>query len=153
MLHNCIDTVDLLECNSSNTIVTQDIDLVKYYSRNFEYSVDNRKSIQTMPLITSSKGLKKSSKSLKTLKKIQEWGYGNLPVCMAKTQYSFSHDAGMLGAPSGFELPVREFRLNAGAGFVVAILGSIMTMPGLPKRPAANDMDMDEDGNLVGVFG
>ena len=83
----------------------------------------------------------------------QEWGYGNLPVCMAKTQYSFSHDAGMLGAPSGFELPVREFRLNAGAGFVVAILGSIMTMPGLPKRPAANDMDMDEDGNLVGVFG
>ena len=91
--------------------------------------------------------------ALRQLKKIQEWGYGTLPVCMAKTQYSFSHDAGMLGAPSGFELPVREFRLNAGAGFVVAILGSIMTMPGLPKRPAANDMDMDEDGNLVGVFG
>jgi len=91
--------------------------------------------------------------ALRQLKKIKEWGYGNLPVCMAKTQYSFSHDAGMLGAPSGFELPVREFRLNAGAGFVVAILGSIMTMPGLPKRPAANDMDMDEDGNLVGVFG
>ena len=91
--------------------------------------------------------------ALRQLKKIQEWGYGNLPVCMAKTQYSFSHDAGMLGAPSGFELPVREFRLNAGAGFVVAILGSMMTMPGLPKRPAANDMDMDEDGHLVGVFG
>ena len=91
--------------------------------------------------------------ALRQLKKIQEWGYGNLPVCMAKTQYSFSHDAGMLGAPTGFELPVREFRLNAGAGFVVAILGSMMTMPGLPKRPAANDMDMDEDGNLVGVFG
>ena len=91
--------------------------------------------------------------ALRQLKKIKEWGYGNLPVCMAKTQYSFSHDAGMLGAPSGFELPVREFRLNAGAGFVVAILGSIMTMPGLPKHPAANDMDMDEDGNLVGVFG
>jgi len=91
--------------------------------------------------------------ALRQLKKIQEWGYGTLPVCMAKTQYSFSHDAGMLGAPSGFELPVREFRLNAGAGFVVAILGSMMTMPGLPKRPAANDMDMDEDGHLVGVFG
>ena len=87
------------------------------------------------------------------LKKIQDWGYGNLPVCMAKTQYSFSHDAGLLGAPSGFDLPIREFRLNAGAGFVVAILGSMMTMPGLPKRPAANDMDMDEDGNLKGVFG
>ena len=91
--------------------------------------------------------------ALRQFKKIQEWCYGNLPVCMAKTQYSFSHDAGMLGAPSGFELPVREFRLNAVAGFVVAILGSMMTMPGLPKRPAANDMDMDEDGNLVGVFG
>ena len=87
------------------------------------------------------------------LKKIQDWGYGNLPVCMAKTQYSFSHDAGLLGAPSGFDLPIREFRLNSGAGFVVAILGSMMTMPGLPKRPAANDMDMDEDGNLKGVFG
>lgn len=87
------------------------------------------------------------------LKKIQDWGYGSLPVCMAKTQYSFSHDAGMLGAPNGFDLPVREFRLNAGAGFVVAILGSMMTMPGLPKRPAANDMDMDEDGHLKGVFG
>ena len=87
------------------------------------------------------------------LKKIIDWGYGSLPVCMAKTQYSFSHDAGLLGAPSGFDLPVREFRLNAGAGFVVAILGSMMTMPGLPKRPAASDMDMDEDGNLKGVFG
>ena len=86
-------------------------------------------------------------------KKIQDGGYGSLPVCMAKTQYSFSHDAGMLGAPNGFDLPVREFRLNAGAGFVVAILGSMMTMPGLPKRPAANDMDMDEDGHLKGVFG
>ena len=59
----------------------------------------------------------------------------------------------MLGAPTGFDLPIREFRLNSGAGFVVAILGSMMTMPGLPKRPAANDMDMDEDGNLKGVFG
>jgi formate--tetrahydrofolate ligase len=72
---------------------------------------------------------------------------------MAKTQYSFSHDANLLGAPSGFEVPIREFRLNAGAGFVVAILGEMMTMPGLPKNAAACDMDMDEDGNLVGVFG
>jgi formate--tetrahydrofolate ligase len=72
---------------------------------------------------------------------------------MAKTQYSFSHDANLLGAPTGFEIPIREFRLNSGAGFVVAVLGEIMTMPGLPKRPAASDMDMDEDGNLLGVFG
>ena len=92
-------------------------------------------------------------KARKQLDKITSWGYGNLPVCMAKTQYSFSHDAGKLGAPSGFTLPVREFRLNAGAGFVVAILGNMMTMPGLPKRPAALNMDMDDDGNQVGIFG
>ena len=89
----------------------------------------------------------------KQLDRIISWGYGNLPVCMAKTQYSFSHDAGKLGAPSDFTLPIREFRLNSGAGFVVAILGNMMTMPGLPKRPAAIDMDMDDDGNQTGVFG
>ena len=89
----------------------------------------------------------------KQLDKITLWGYGNLPVCMAKTQYSFSHDAGKLGAPSDFTLPIREFRLNSGAGFIVAILGNMMTMPGLPKRPAAIDMDMDDDGHQTGVFG
>lgn len=89
----------------------------------------------------------------KQLDKINSWGYGNLPVCMAKTQYSFSHDASKLGAPSDFTLPIREFRLNSGAGFIVAILGNMMTMPGLPKRPAAIDMDMDDDGHQTGVFG
>ena len=89
----------------------------------------------------------------KQLDKIISWGYGKLPVCMAKTQYSFSHDANQLGAPSDFTLPIREFRLNAGAGFVVAVLGNMMTMPGLPKRPAAIDMDMDDDGRQTGVFG
>ena len=94
-----------------------------------------------------------SSTAKKQLARFEAWGYGHLPVCMAKTQYSFSHDAGGLGAPSGFTLPVAEFRLNAGAGFIVAILGNMMTMPGLPKRPAAADMDMDEHGMLKGVFG
>ena len=89
----------------------------------------------------------------KQLALIEAWGYGTLPVCMAKTQYSFSHDQNLLGAPSGFTIPIKEFRLNAGAGFVVAICGNMMTMPGLPKRPAALDMDMDENGNLIGVFG
>jgi formate--tetrahydrofolate ligase len=89
----------------------------------------------------------------KQLEKIVSWGYGNLPVCMAKTQYSFSHDASKLGAPSEFTLPIREFRLNSGAGFIVAVLGNMMTMPGLPKRPAAIDMDMDDDGHQTGVFG
>jgi len=75
-----------------------------------------------------------------------------LPVCMAKTQYSFSHESSELGAPTGFTIPIRELRLNSGAGFIVAICGSMMTMPGLPIRPAAMDMDMDEDGQLTGVF-
>ena len=98
-------------------------------------------------------GLEMTAKAQRELERIRSWGYGHLPICMAKTQYSFSHDASRLGAPTGFTIPVREFRLNAGAGFVVAVLGNMMTMPGLPKRPAALDMDMDEDGNLMGVFG
>ena len=113
--------------------------------------VDKVEAIATR--MYKAKGVIIEPKAKKQLDKITSWGYGNLPVCMAKTQYSFSHDAGKLGAPSGFTLPVREFRLNAGAGFVVAILGNMMTMPGLPKRPAALNMDMDDDGNQVGIFG
>tara|TARA_B100001113_G_scaffold89742_2_gene71796 strand:+ start:17086 stop:18801 length:1716 start_codon:yes stop_codon:yes gene_type:complete len=94
-----------------------------------------------------------SAEALHTLETIKKWGKNNLPVCMAKNQYSFSHDKKILGAPSGFNMPIRELRINAGAGFIVAVCGSMMTMPGLPKRPAAADMDMDEDGNLTGVFG
>ena len=93
-----------------------------------------------------------SSEAQNTLELLQEWGLENLPVCMAKTQYSFSHEGTALGAPSGFTLPIRELRLNSGAGFIVAVCGSMMTMPGLPIRPAAMDMDMDEDGRLTGVF-
>ncbi len=93
-----------------------------------------------------------SPEANKTLESLREWGLENLPVCMAKTQYSFSHEPKELGAPSGFSLPIRELRLNSGAGFIVAICGSMMTMPGLPVRPAAIDMDMDENGRLTGVF-
>ena len=103
--------------------------------------------------IYKAEGVEVDTKAMKQLAAIESWGYGHLPVCMAKTQYSFSHDAGLLGAPVGFTIPVREFRLNAGAGFIVAVLGNMMTMPGLPKRPAAADMDMDENGQLTGVFG
>ena len=111
------------------------------------------KALRIATRIYGADGINIQAKAHRQLKQIQSWGYGHLPVCMAKTQYSFSHDANMLGAPNGFEIPIREFRLNSGAGFVVAVLGEMMTMPGLPKRPAAADMDMDEDGNLLGVFG
>ena len=111
------------------------------------------KALRVATRIYGADGINIRPKADRQLKQLREWGYGNLPVCMAKTQYSFSHDADMLGAPTGFEVPIREFRLNAGAGFVVAVLGEIMTMPGLPKHAAAADMDIDEDGNLIGIFG
>lgn len=74
------------------------------------------------------------------------------PVCIAKTQYSFSDDASLLAAPSGFTMTVRELRLSAGAGFVVVVMGNIMTMPGLPKKPAAEGIDVDENGVISGLF-
>ncbi len=92
------------------------------------------------------------SGTLSKLKKYTDLGYGHLPVCMAKTQYSFSHDPKLLGAPVGFEFPIRDVRLYAGAGFVVAYAGEIMTMPGLPKEPAANVIDVDMDGVISGLF-
>ena len=75
-----------------------------------------------------------------------------MPVCMAKTQYSFSDDAKKLGAPEGFRITVRSVKVSAGAGFVVALTGDIMTRPGLPKRPVAEGIDVDEDGRITGLF-
>ncbi len=86
------------------------------------------------------------------IKKLQEDGYGHYPVCVAKTQYSFSADAGLRGAPSGYVVNIREVRLSAGAEFVVMICGDIMTMPGLPKVPAAEKIDLDDQGKVVGLF-
>ena len=79
-------------------------------------------------------------------------GYGHLPVCIAKTQYSFSTDPDLRGAPEGHVIPVREVRLNAGAGFVVAICGQIMTMPGLPRHPAAETIGLNDMGQIEGLF-
>ena len=91
----------------------------------------------------------------KILNQLAEWeeaGYGNLPVCMAKTQYSFSADPSLRGAPTGHSLPIREVRLSAGAGFIVAICGDIMTMPGLPRKPAAEMIGISEAGQVEGLF-
>jgi formate--tetrahydrofolate ligase len=79
-------------------------------------------------------------------------GYGNLPVCIAKTQYSFSDDPTKLGAPSGFTVTVRNVKISAGAGFAVVLTGDIMTMPGLPKVPAAERIDVSDDGKITGLF-
>ena len=86
------------------------------------------------------------------LKLWEEQGYGHLPVCMAKTQYSFSTDPNLRGAPTGHSVPVREVRLSAGAGFVVVVCGEIMTMPGLPRIPSAEAIHLNEDGQIEGLF-
>ncbi|WP_299348805.1 formate--tetrahydrofolate ligase, partial [uncultured Maritalea sp.] len=86
------------------------------------------------------------------LREWEEAGYGNLPVCMAKTQYSFSTDPNLRGAPTGHTIPVREVRLSAGAGFVVAVCGDIMTMPGLPRKPSAEAIHLDDNGEIQGLF-
>ena len=86
------------------------------------------------------------------LKGFEENGYGNLPICIAKTQYSFSTNPSLRGAPNGFTVPVREVRLSAGAGFIVVVTGQIMTMPGLPKVPSANSIILDKKGLIQGLF-
>jgi formate--tetrahydrofolate ligase len=93
-----------------------------------------------------------SSKAKKQLQDFENFGWGNLPICMAKTQYSLSDDPSKLGRPSGFSITIREFKPSIGAGFIVALTGEVMTMPGLPKTPAALKMDVDENGNAIGLF-
>ena len=93
-----------------------------------------------------------SAAAKKSLDEITAMGYGDLPVCIAKTQYSFSDNAKLLAAPTGFSMEVREVRLSTGAGFVVVICGNIMTMPGLPKKPAAVNIDVDNEGRITGLF-
>lgn len=97
-------------------------------------------------------GIECTPKVKKQLKKLEDLGFGSLPVCMAKTQYSLSDDPTLLGRPEGFEMHIRDVYVNAGAGFVVAITGSIMTMPGLPKKPAAFGIDVTDEGVITGLF-
>ena len=97
-------------------------------------------------------GVDLTSNAKKQLKQLTDLGYDKLPICMAKTQYSFSDDAGLLGAPKGFRITVRNLKVSAGAGFIVALTGDIMTMPGLPKVPSAEKIDVDENGVISGLF-
>src|SRR3984885_5630885 len=111
---------------------------------------DKMKSIATK--IYGASDITADSKVRNQIKQLQDAGYGNYPVCVAKTQYSFSTDPKLRGAPSGHMVNIREVRLNAGAEFIVMICGDIMTMPGLPKVPSANTIDVDESGKIVGLF-
>ncbi len=119
----------------------------------YDDSLSLKEKIETVAReIYGADGVTYSAAAEKELKRITELGMGDLPVCMAKTQYSLSDDATKLGRPSGFTINVREVYVSAGAGFVVAINGSIMTMPGLPKKPAAFEIDVNEEGVITGLF-
>ena len=132
-----------------NTLENKKSDFKPIYSLDLSLE-DKVKAVATK--IYGAGSVSYSQTAKKQLKQITEMGFGNLPICMAKTQYSLSDDPKALGRPSGFELSIREAYVSAGAGFVVVLTGSIMTMPGLPKRPAAFDIDVDDDGNIVGLF-
>ena len=97
-------------------------------------------------------GIELAPPARKALKLYEDLGFGKLPVCMAKTQYSLSHDANLKGRPGGFTIPIRDIRLSAGAGFVTPLVGEMRTMPGLPSRPGGENIDIDADGNIVGLF-
>ena len=112
-----------------------------------------REKIETVAVrIYGAAGVDELPAATKALKLYEELGFGNLPVCMAKTHLSLSHDPNLKGRPTGFRVPIREVRLSAGAGFVTPLLGEMRTMPGLPSHPAGESIDIDADGNIVGLF-
>ena len=132
------------------------INLCKQKS-NFNYAYNENKGIinsieQIVKKIYGGNGVILTPNAKKQVEKLTELGFGNYPVCMAKTQYSFSDDPSKLGAPKDFEVTVRNIKVSAGAGFVVALTGEVMTMPGLPKVPSAENIDIDENGNIIGLF-
>lgn len=124
---------------------------------NFEYAYKDEESIKDkindiVTKIYHGINVNYEAKALKALKKIEELGYSNLPICMAKTQYSFSDDPKKLGAPENFTITIKDMKVSSGAGFIVVYTGDIMTMPGLPKVPAAENIDIDENGKITGLF-
>ena len=123
----------------------------------FQYAYDTQLPIEEkleaiVKKIYHGDGVVLTPAAKKQVKQLTDLGFGDLPICMAKTQYSFSDDPALLGAPQGFTVTVRNVKVSAGAGFLVALTGDIMTMPGLPKVPAAEKIDVDEDGRITGLF-
>lgn len=124
---------------------------------NFQFVYDEEDSIEEklnkiVQKVYGGKGVEIVPAARKQLKKLEELGYGNLPICMAKTQYSFSDDQTKVGAPKDFTVTIRNLKVSKGAGFIVALTGAVMTMPGLPKSPASERIDIDSDGNITGLF-
>ena len=133
--------------------VLEAIDKGADYKPLYDLDLSLKEKIETIAKnIYGAANVQYDSAAEKELKHIEEMGFRNVPVCIAKTPVSFSDDPAKLGAPSGFTLHVREVKISAGAGFVVVLTGKVMTMPGLPKRPAAERIDVDDDGNITGLF-
>ena len=133
------------------------VEIVKDKPERFEYIYDLNETIvekinKVAMKIYGAKGVIYPEEVTKKIEKIEEMGYGNLPVCIAKTQYSFSDNAKNLECDEPFEINIRDVELKAGAGFIVVLAGKIMTMPGLPKIPSAENIDIDENGEIVGIF-
>ena len=133
------------------------LDTLEHKESKFKVLYDNKLSlkekIETIAKeIYGADGVTYTNAANKELKRIEDLGMGDFPVCMAKTQYSLSDDQNKLGRPKDFTINVREVYVSAGAGFVVAVTGAIMTMPGLPKKPAANNIDVDANGVITGLF-
>ena len=119
----------------------------------YEDGLSLKEKIETVAKeIYGAKGVEVTPGAAKQLAKLEELGFGRLPVCMAKTQYSLSDNPDLLGRPSDFTVLVREVYVSAGAGFVVVLTGAVMTMPGLPKEPAAHRIDVDDEGRIRGLF-
>lgn len=121
------------------------------YTYNLEDTIE-QKIEKVCKNIYGAKDIEYSKEALEEIKKIENIGYNHFPICIAKTQYSFSDDAKNLKCEQDFNIHIKEVRVNVGAGFIVVITGKIMTMPGLPKVPAANNIDIDKDGNIIGIF-
>jgi formate--tetrahydrofolate ligase len=123
----------------------------------FRYSYESDLSVEAKieaiaTKVYRAKDVAIAPEALKQIAQIEALGFGAMPICVAKTQYSFSDDPALLGAPDDFTLTVRNVKVSAGAGFIVALTGDIMTMPGLPKTPAAEKIDVDADGTISGLF-
>ena len=126
-------------------------------TREVNYTYDLEDSIETKiekiaTKIYGADGIEVSDEAKEKIKQAEKLGYGNLPVCMAKTQYSLSDDPTILGYQSGYKIKIRDIKISAGAGFIVVLTGNVLTMPGLPKIPAAESITINENGETVGLF-
>lgn len=143
--------------NGGIDLANEVIRLCKDEPNNFQFSYELDDTIENkieaiVKKVYGGKGVLFTPEAKKQIKQLTDLGFDKLPICMAKTQYSFSDDMNKLGAPENFEVTVREVKVSAGAGFIVALTGSIMTMPGLPKKPAAEKIDVDNSGKITGLF-